>query len=91
VQYPTWTAEKIDDAAVEQLEKKYKMRVLDLYLVGWDAHHIHPRDWNGTDATTNWQYLKERSNNYNPKTNEHSPFTTWWDTQRKPDIEQAVE
>ena len=61
---------------------------LDLILLGWEAHHIHPRDWDGQDQATNWQYLKENPNGQSGEKagNKHSPFTTWWDNTAKPDI-----
>jgi hypothetical protein len=63
---------------------------LDLDLRGWQAHHIRPVNyWNGSDADSNLQYLKEIVNKQNPKTGEHSPFKTWWDA-REGDLEREV-
>jgi hypothetical protein len=89
-QHPDWSDGEVDRTAKKEIEKNYGMAWLDLDLRGWEAHHIHPRDWGGTDDNSNWQYLKERPNKQNSKANEHSPFTTWWDKVRKPDIENEV-
>lgn len=41
----------------------------DLYLTGWQGHHIHPVNWGGANAGANLQYISS---------SQHSPFTTWW-------------
>jgi hypothetical protein len=70
----------------------------DLWLDGWEPHHIHPRDWDGNDDAGNFQYLKQKVNKI-PRTqrepaltptNQHDPFTTWWNNKRKPDILKEV-
>lgn len=71
-------------AAKREMEARYGMGWTDLYLLGWEAHHIHPRDWNGSESAGNYQYLDEEGGS------EHSKFTTWWNTVRKPDIEAEV-
>jgi hypothetical protein len=87
---PTWSDGEVDRTARKQIETLYGMTWLDIDLRGWQAHHIHPRDWNGGEATSNIQYVKETANAQNSKTNEHSLFTTWWNAVRKPDIEKEV-
>ena len=41
----------------------------ELYLVGWQGHHIHPVNWSGKDAASNMQFMKA---------GEHTLFTTWF-------------
>lgn len=85
---PSWKPGKIENEAKKSLERKYGLVWLDLDLRGWQAHHIHPRDWGGGNANSNWQYLKENPNGLagekNP--NQHSPFTNWWDNVSKPKL-----
>jgi hypothetical protein len=45
----------------------------DLYLIGWEAHHIHPVNWGGTNANANFQYLLS---------SQHSSFTTWFNARK---------
>jgi hypothetical protein len=87
---PTWSKSVIDRTAKKQLEAQYNMSWLDLDLRGWEGHHIRPVNyWNGSDADSNFQYLKEKVNPQNKKTGEHSPFKPWWDNRQK-EIESEV-
>ncbi len=90
-QNPSWSKSQVDRTGKRQVEAQYGgMAWLDLDLRGWEAHHIRPVSyWNGSDADSNFQYLKENPNEQNPKTNEHSPFKKWWDAREK-DIEREV-
>ena len=83
-----------------QIARDAGMPWSDLWLDGWQPHHIHPRDWNGNDNADNFQYLKQTTNNIIPRTkrepalaptNQHDPFTTWWDKKRKPNILKEVQ
>jgi hypothetical protein len=78
-----------DRAAMREIAAAYGLTYSDVYLLGWEAHHIHPRDWHGSEKASNFQYLKETANDENTKTGEHSNFTTWW-TKRKSDIQKEV-
>jgi len=89
--HPNWTDGQIDRTAKKDIETAYGMVWLDIDLRGWEAHHIHPRDWDGKDTNSNFQYLKENANDQNPTVNEHSTFTTWWDNTSKPDIMKDVQ
>ena len=57
-----------------ELEKKYKMGYKDLFLLGWQAHHIHPVNWGGTDDDNNFQYLRHA---------EHVPLNSWFNARKK--------
>ena len=82
--HPDWKPGEVDRTAKKELEAKYNMLWLDLDLRGWDGHHIRPVNyWNGSDVAANFQYLKEKTNNQNPKTGEHKPFKGWWDNRSK--------
>jgi hypothetical protein len=41
----------------------------DIYLTGWQGHHVHPVNWGGSNVGANLQYISS---------SQHSPFTTWW-------------
>lgn len=68
---PGTRREAYEDPAKRELESRYGLGWLDLWLDGarWSGHHIHPANWGGSDEDDNFQYLRNR---------EHSPFTTWW-------------
>ena len=67
--------------AKKQIETEYGgMAYTDLFLVGWQAHHIHPVNWGGSDDDSNFQYLKA---------SQHHPFTTWF-TARKKEINEKL-
>ncbi|HLO85347.1 MAG TPA: DUF4157 domain-containing protein [Nostocaceae cyanobacterium] len=84
----------IDEISAEkELAKQYNMCWKDLNLDGWQAHHIHPHNWGGSnDDSWNWQYLKENSNGVAgevpPK--QHKKFSNWWRV-RKEDIKKEVQ
>jgi hypothetical protein len=86
---PTLKPGQLENQAKKKIEVKYAMPWRDLDLRGWEAHHIHPRDWDGSDATDNIQYLKENSNGQSGELsfNKHNPFTTWWNVTAKGDIQ----
>lgn len=88
--HPDWSKSMIDREGKKTVEVEYGMPWLDLYLTGWQAHHIRPvYYWNGSDVDSNMQYLKEVANDQNPKTGEHSPFKPWWDKREK-ELESEV-
>ncbi len=88
--YPDWSKTEIDREGKKMVEGDYAMPWLDLYLLGWEAHHIRPvYYWNGSDVDSNMQYLKEKANTQNNKTGEHSPFKPWWDKREK-ELENEV-
>jgi hypothetical protein len=61
--------------AKKQIETEYGgLDYKNLYLIGWQAHHIHPVNWGGADSDSNYQYLLS---------GQHSAFTTWFNGRKK--------
>jgi hypothetical protein len=82
---PKWSDDLVEKTAKTQVAdevnksfgNRYKLPWQELYLVGWDEHHIHPVNWGGAPADNgNLVYLKSY---------EHARFTTYFDD-RKRDI-----
>jgi hypothetical protein len=72
---PGLTADMYERNAKKEVETLYGgMGYLDLYLDGWDEHHIHPVNWGGTEVPSNLKYLKR---------GQHSLFTTWFTARKK--------
>jgi hypothetical protein len=74
----TWTSKSkaalLEDGAKKLIEDEYATYGLpyqEIYLTGWDEHHIHPINWGGTNRSSNLQYLRR---------SEHSPITGWWNS-----------
>jgi hypothetical protein len=75
---PAMKAADVENASKASIENTYKAFGLpfqDLYLVGWDQHHIHPVNWGGPNSTSNMQFLRRYA--------EHTRFTTWWNARKK--------
>jgi hypothetical protein len=71
---PGLKATTYENNAKKAVEAKYSMGWKDLYLLGWDGHHIHPVNWGGTDSDSNIQYITRAH---------HTPFTTWFNARKK--------
>jgi hypothetical protein len=72
---PGLKADTYERNAKKEVETEYGgMPYTDLYLLGWDEHHIHPVNWGGTEANGNLKYLTR---------GQHSPFTTWFNARKK--------
>jgi hypothetical protein len=72
---PGLKADTYERNAKKEVEVEYGgMPYTDLYLVGWDEHHIHPVNWGGTETNGNLKYLTR---------GQHSPFTTWFNARKK--------
>lgn len=72
---PTWKPIQVENDAKRQLEMKYgSMNWVDLYLLkDWEAHHIKPVNWGGTNARNNFQNLRKA---------QHTSFTKWWEARK---------
>jgi hypothetical protein len=71
---PGLQADTYERNAKKEVEKQYGgIKYTDLYLIGWDEHHVHPINWGGTNSNGNLKYLTRA---------QHSQFTTWFNSRK---------